>query len=79
TRSVFDLFKAGRSFDYVVALCDGVNAKRCPAFPGAAGLLHWDFPERPKQRHVESEQLAHFRNVRDLIKDRVTAWLAENP
>jgi arsenate reductase (thioredoxin) len=77
TRSVFDLFKAGRSFDYVIALCDEVNARRCPAFLGAAGLLHWDFPERPKLRNVEAEQLAHFRNVRDLIKDRVATWIAE--
>jgi arsenate reductase len=79
TRSVFDLFKSGRAFNYVIALCDEVNAKRCPVFPGAAGLLHWDFPERPKQRDVEAEQLAHFRNVRDLIKDRVTSWIAEKP
>jgi len=78
TRSVFDLFRGGRSYDYVIALCDEVNAKRCPVFPGAAKLLHWDFPERPKQRNVEAEQLAHFRNVRDLIKEQVRAWVAEN-
>jgi len=78
-RSVFELFQAGRSFEYVIALCDEVNAKRCPVFPGAAELLHWDFPERPKQRQVEAEQLTHFRKVRDLIKDRVVTWIAEKP
>ena len=79
TQSVFDVFKSGRTFDYVIALCDEANAKRCPVFPGAAKLLHWDFPERPKQRQVEAEQLPHFRKVRDLIKDRVTTWMTENP
>lgn len=72
TQSVFDIFKSGRTFDYVIALCDESNAKRCPVFPGAAKLLLWDFPERPKQQQVEAQQLAHYRVVRDLIKDRVT-------
>lgn len=78
TQSVFDVFKSGRSFHYVIALCDEVNAKRCPVFPGAPRLLHWDFPERPKLNNVEQEQMTHFRNVRDLIKDRVTTWITEN-
>jgi arsenate reductase len=79
TQSVFDVFKSGRTFHYVIALCDEANAKRCPAFPGVSKFLRWDFPERPKLRNIEAEQLAHFRNVRDRMKDRVTAWTAENP
>jgi len=79
TQSVFDLFKSGRTFDYVIALCDEINAKRCPVFPGAAKMLLWDFPERPKQQQVAAEQLAHYRVVRGLIKDRVTDWIAEKP
>jgi arsenate reductase (thioredoxin) len=79
TQSVFDLFKSGRQFHYVIALCDAFNAKRCPVFPGVSKNLNWNFPERPKQTHAEEEQMAHFRNVRDLIKDRVAAWMAENP
>lgn len=79
TQSVFNLFKSGRTFDYVIALCDESNAKRCPAFPGAATLLLWDFPERSKQRQMETEQLPHYRMVRNLIKDRVTNWIAEKP
>jgi hypothetical protein len=63
----------------VIALCDEVNAKRCPFLPGTVGLLHWDFPERRKLRHDEAEQLAHYRHVRDMIKDRVTTSIAENP
>ncbi len=79
TQSIFDLFKSGQIFDYVIALCDESNARRCPAFPGAAKLLLWDFPERPKQQQAEADQLAHYRVVRDLIKDRVTSWIAEKP
>ncbi|HLP76350.1 MAG TPA: arsenate reductase ArsC [Candidatus Paceibacterota bacterium] len=79
TQSVFDIFNSGRTFDYVIALCDESNAKRCPVFPGAAKLLLWDFPERPKQQQVGTKQLAHYRIVRGLIKDRVTNWIAEKP
>lgn len=79
TQSVFDLFMSGRRFDYVIALSAEVNAKRCPVFPGAAKLLHWDFPERPKHKHVEEEQMAHFRKVRELIKNQVITWIAEKP
>jgi len=78
TQSVFDVFKSGRTFDYIIALCDEVNAKRYPVFPGAR-LLHWDFPECPKLSNVEEEQMTHFRYVRGLIKDRVTTWMTENP
>ena len=79
TQSIFEVTKSGRRFDYVIGLCDAESAKRCPFFPGGARLLRWDFPERPKGTQAEQEQLAHFRKVRELIKDRVTGWLAENP
>jgi arsenate reductase len=34
TQTVFDVFNAGRRFDYVVTLCDEKKAARCPTFPG---------------------------------------------
>ena len=79
TQSIFEVNKSGRKYDYIIALCDGENAKRCPVFPGVRKFLHWDFPERPKQTSIEGEQLMHFRKVRDLIRERVTNWLAEQP
>lgn len=79
TQSIFNLFKSGRVFDSVIALCDEGNAMRCPAFPAPATFLRWSFPERPKGTHLEKEQLAHFRDVRDSIKSQVETWLAENP
>ena len=33
TKSVFDFFKQGRQFDYVIAVCDAANGERCPIFP----------------------------------------------
>jgi ArsR family transcriptional regulator, arsenate/arsenite/antimonite-responsive transcriptional repressor / arsenate reductase (thioredoxin) len=35
---------AGRSFDYVISLCDRVR-EVCPAFPGHPELIHWSIPD----------------------------------
>jgi len=78
TQTVFEVFKSGRHFDYVVALCDREKAERCPVFPGMVKRLHWDVPERRKGTATKEAQLAHVRTVRDLIKQRVDAWVEEN-
>ena len=77
TQTVFEVLKSGRSFDYVIALCEKARADQCPSFPGTAKRLHWDIPERSKLPQSKEEQLAHIRSVRDLIKDRVNGWVKE--
>jgi arsenate reductase len=79
TQTVFDVFKAGRRFDYVIMLCDEKKAERCPVFPGMTKRLHWDIPERPKTPITKEEQLAHVRGVRDLLREQIQAWVSENP
>ena len=78
TQAVFEVFKAGRRFDYVVTLCGEKKAERCPTFPGITKRLHWSIPERVKTTQTKEQQMAHSRTVRDLIKARVEAWVAEN-
>lgn len=79
TRTVADVLKSDRRFDYVITFYDEKKAGQCPTFPGEVTRLHWDIPERPKTPVPREEQLAHVRRVRELIKQRVEAWLAENP
>src|SRR5947208_9501726 len=45
TQSVFDVFKSGELFAYVITVCDETSAERCPIFPGVAERLHWSFPD----------------------------------
>ena len=45
TKSVFDLFKQGRMFGYVVAVCDKEAAERCPIFPGVSTRLNLSFAD----------------------------------
>lgn len=59
-------------FDYVVTLCEGAGA--CPFFPGAKATLHAPFEDPPALAAgaaSKDEALAHYRRVRDEIRDYV--------
>jgi len=54
-------------FDFVITVCD--NAKeRCPYFPTRALMFHQNFPDPAKAIGTETEILAQFRSVREMIK-----------
>ncbi len=59
------------SFDYVITVCD--NAKEmCPIFSGEVkNRLHWSFEDPAEAKGTEGQILKKFREVRDLIKDRI--------
>src|SRR5579871_3354669 len=40
TKAVWDFVKAGKSFSYVITVCDETSAERCPIFPGLTKRLH---------------------------------------
>ena len=46
TQKVFDVWKSGKLFAYVITVCDETSAEKCPIFPGPANRLHWSFPIR---------------------------------
>jgi len=45
TKSVFDFYKQGKVYDYVITICDESQSGQCPVFPGEAKKLHWGFPD----------------------------------
>ena len=45
TKSVFDISKTNKIFDYIITVCDPEAAERCPVFPGHAIRLHWEFKD----------------------------------
>jgi arsenate reductase len=77
TRSVFDIFKSGKLFAYVVTVCDEASAERCPIFPGITKRLHWSFPDPSKVTGTHDEKLERAREIRDLIRQRVDDWCGE--
>jgi arsenate reductase len=77
SQSVFDVFKSGELFSYVITVCDETSAERCPIFPGVARRLHWSFPDPSALRGTHEERLAGTRKIRDEIRARVEMWCDE--
>lgn len=71
TRSVFDLHKQGRSFDYVIAVCSKEAQDKCPIFPGKGERLHWPFDDPKAATGTEEQILTETRRIRDQIKAKV--------
>jgi arsenate reductase len=68
TRSVFDLFKQGQMFHFVITVCDAANAERCPIFPGITKRIGWSFEDPASFTGTHDEMLEKTRVVRDKIK-----------
>lgn len=66
----------GQPFDYVITVC-APAAEACPVYPGPARRLHWPFDDPAEASGSEEERLAVFRRVRDAIRARLEAFIAE--
>lgn len=75
TTGVFDLYRRGAVFSYVIAVCDGANAERCPIFPGVTNRLNWSFPDPSALRGTDEDILQGTRKIRDAIKARIEQWV----
>ncbi len=71
TKSVFDLYKQGRIYHYVIAVCDATSAERCPIFPGVTRRLNWSFEDPGSFTGTFEEKLTKTRLVRDSIKAEI--------
>ncbi|WP_022660688.1 arsenate reductase ArsC [Paucidesulfovibrio longus] len=71
TQSVFDLYRMGRLYDYVITVCDDADEAKCPIFPGVAQRWHWPFPDPAAAEGTHEEKLEHIRAIRDQIKARI--------
>ncbi len=76
TRGVFDLFKTGQLFAYVITVCDEASAERCPVLPGVGQRLHWSFPDPSGFTGNWEQRLQRTREVRDQIEEQTQAWCA---
>ena len=75
TKSVFNFFKEGRKFNFVISVCNQANAERCPIFPGITKRLNWSF-EDPSTFIGDHDEILHrTRMVRDAIKTKVQAFI----
>jgi arsenate reductase len=67
---------AGQEFDYVITLCSQAD-EACPVFFGGTKKIHMGVPDPTATAGSDEEKLAAFRKVRDLIRDQVIGFLAQ--
>jgi arsenate reductase (thioredoxin) len=74
---VFDFFKEGRNYRYVITVCDKEASDRCPLFPGLSEKIGWSFPDPSKFTGTHQEKLQQTRQVRDQIKTAVQDFVRQ--
>lgn len=80
TTDVFDIWRKGGIFNYVITVCDETSGERCPIFPGVTKRHHWSFDDPATFTGTQEEKLAKTIAVRDEIKEKIRAWVHElNP
>jgi len=78
TKGVFDFFKSGAMFNYVITVCDGASAEKCPIFPGITQRIHWGFADPAALAGSHEEKLAATRRIRDEIRVAVIGFINEH-
>jgi arsenate reductase len=76
-QSVFELFKAGRIYQYVITVCEASREEQCPVFPGVTNRLHLPFPDPAQLTGTYQERIEGTRRIRDQIKQAVERLAAE--
>jgi len=74
TKNVFDFYKQGKLYHYIITLCDEAQ-ERCPIFPGQAEKLHWGVDDPAAVKGDREEKLAKIRLIRDQIEEKVKDWI----
>jgi arsenate reductase len=77
-KSVFELYRSGAIFGYVISVCDVEAAQRCPTFPGITRTIIWSFPDPASFTGPWEERLAKTRKVRDAIRAKIEEFIKES-
>lgn len=78
TQAVFDVFKSGQLFAYVITVCAESEAAGCPIFPGVTTRLHWSFPDPSKFSGSRQEKLVQTREVLHQIDNQIHRFCDEH-
>ncbi|MFH1034829.1 MAG: arsenate reductase ArsC [Pseudomonadota bacterium] len=70
-QSVFELFKQGKIFKYVITVCEASREQECPIFPGVTNRLHLPFPDPAQLAGSLEQRLEGTRQIRNQIKRAV--------
>jgi arsenate reductase (thioredoxin) len=71
TKSVFEFYRQGKKYHYVVKVCDQINGQKCPIFPATLKVLDWNHEDPSQYSGDKNARLAQARILRDEIKHNV--------
>lgn len=74
-KGVFDIYKRGELFAYVIFLCDEASAQRYPIFPGVTERIIWNFRDPNSFTGTHQIRLERTRKVRDAIKAKIKEFI----
>ncbi len=77
TKNVFDFYKEGKLYQYVITVCDENSSEKCPVFPGITKKLNWSFEDPSAFTGTFEEILDKTRIVRDQIMAKTQVWIEE--
>jgi len=75
TNNVFDFLKEGRTYDYVITVCDESRSEQCPIFPGNSKRLHWSFPDPSSLSESPEENLKMTIIIRNEIEEKIMIFV----
>ena len=78
TQRVFDVWKSGQIFQFVVTVCSEAEAEGCPIFPAIATRLHWSFDDPSKFTGTHEQRLERTRRIRDQIGAKIDSFCEEH-
>ena len=72
-----DVYLGKVLFQYLITVCDDAD-KNCPTvWPGVNTRMHWSFEDPAAFQGTDEEKLENFREIRNLIDDKLKNWLTE--
>jgi len=78
TQRVFDVWKSGQVFEFVITVCSESESEGCPIFPGVTTRLHWSFDDPSKFTGTHEERLERTRMVCDQIHAKIDSFCQEH-
>ena len=76
-KTTAEMLKQGKTYNYVITVCDPKAAESCPIFPGITRRLHWSFPDPSAFQGTQEEKLNFTRKVREQIREAVLQFIKQ--
>jgi arsenate reductase (thioredoxin) len=78
TQRVFDVWKSGKMFQYMITVCSEAEAEGCPIFGGVTTRLHWPFLDPSKFTGTETEKIEQTRRVMNQVHAKIDNFCREH-